>query len=142
MISIAIYNGSNNTVGGGCYSAQQAVSKFPGHNIDMVSWVHCKCQTRAGVSANVDKTFECVTITDSKFSNRVLVWMTPKSTSRNCLTIWLEQMDFCFKRWNENFLTSIFQTAFCLRNCFLIFLPSRQSAVMTCPIGNETPRRS
>ena len=34
---------------------------------------------------------------------------------------------------NENFLTSIFPTAFYLMNCFLIFLSSRQSAVMTCP---------
>ena len=37
------------TVRGGCYSAHQAVSKFTEHNIDMVSWVHRKCQTRAGV---------------------------------------------------------------------------------------------
>ena len=27
----------NNTVGGGCYSAHQAVSKFAEHNIDIVS---------------------------------------------------------------------------------------------------------
>ena len=39
----------------------------------MVSCVHRKCQIRAGVSGDVNKTFECVTITDSKFSNRVLV---------------------------------------------------------------------
>ena len=37
LISIAIDNGRNNTVGGGCYSAHQAVSKFVEHNIDMVS---------------------------------------------------------------------------------------------------------
>ena len=36
-ISIAIDNGRNNTVGGGCYSAHQAVSKFAEQNIDMVS---------------------------------------------------------------------------------------------------------
>ena len=36
MISIAIDNGRNNTVGGGCYSAHQAASKFAEHNIDMV----------------------------------------------------------------------------------------------------------
>ena len=35
MISIAIDNGKHNTVGGGCYSAHQAVSKFVKHNIDM-----------------------------------------------------------------------------------------------------------
>ena len=42
MISIAIDNGRNNTVGEGCYSAHQAVSKFAEHNIDMVSCVHRK----------------------------------------------------------------------------------------------------
>ena len=53
MISIAIDNVRHNTVGGGCYSAHQAVSKFVEHNIDMVSWVSRKCQTRAGVSGDV-----------------------------------------------------------------------------------------
>ena len=77
MISIAIDNGSNNTVGGSYYSAHQAVSKLAQHHIDMVSCVHRKCQTRAGVSVDVNKTLECVTITDSKFYNRVLEWMTP-----------------------------------------------------------------
>ena len=73
MISIAIDNGRHNTVGGGCYSAHQSVSKFAEHNIDIVSWVSRKCQTRAGVSGDVYKTLECVTKTDRKFSNRVLV---------------------------------------------------------------------
>ena len=58
MISIAIGNSRNITVGGGCYSAHQAVSKFAEHNIDMVSWVHRECQTRAGVSGDVYKTLE------------------------------------------------------------------------------------
>ena len=71
MICIAIDNGSANAVGGSYYSAHQAVGKFAEHHIDMVSCVHRKCQTRAGVSADVNKTLECVTITDSKF-NRVL----------------------------------------------------------------------
>ena len=83
---------------GGCYSAHQAVRKFAEHNINMVSWVSRKCQTQAGVSGNVYKTLECVTKTDSKFSNRVLVWMTPKSTSINGVTAWLEQLDFCLNR--------------------------------------------
>ena len=61
-----------NTVKGSCYSAHQAVSRFEEHHIDMVSWVHCKYQTWAGVSGNIIKSFECVTITDSKFSNGVL----------------------------------------------------------------------
>ena len=34
------------TVGGSCYSAHE----FGLHHIDMVSCVHCKCQTRAGGS--------------------------------------------------------------------------------------------
>ena len=72
MICIAIDNGSDNTVGGSYYSAHQAVGKFAEYPIDMVSCVHRKCQTRAGLSGDVNKTLECVTITDSKLSNRVL----------------------------------------------------------------------
>ena len=72
-IQIAIDNGSDITVGKSYYSAHQAVRKFAEHHIDMVSYVHRKCQTRAGVSGDVNKTLQCVTITDSKFSNRVLV---------------------------------------------------------------------
>ena len=87
MICIAIDNGSNNTVGGSYYSAHQAVGKFAEHHIDMVKCVHCKCQTRAGVSGGINKTLECVTITDSKFSNVVLEQMMPKSTSINWVTI-------------------------------------------------------
>ena len=72
MICIAIDNGSDNTVGESYYSAHQAVGKFAKHHIDMVSCVHRKCQTRASVPGDINKTLECVTITDSKFSNRVL----------------------------------------------------------------------
>ena len=71
MICITIDNGSDNTVGGSYYSAHQAVGEFADHN-DMVSCVRRKCQTRAGVSGEFNKMLECVTITDSKFSNRVL----------------------------------------------------------------------
>ena len=72
MICIAIDNGSGNTVWGSYYSVHQAVGIFAEHHIDMVRCVHRKCQTRAGVSGDVNKTLEFVTITDSKFSNRVL----------------------------------------------------------------------
>ena len=72
MICIIIDNGNDNTAGGSCYSAHQAVGEFAEHHIEMVSCVHRKCQTRAGVSGDVNKALECVTITDSKFSNRVL----------------------------------------------------------------------
>ena len=72
MICIAIDNGSNNIVGGRYYSAHHVVGKFAEHLIDMVSCVNRKCQTRAGVSGDVDKTLEYVILTDSKFSNRVL----------------------------------------------------------------------
>ena len=66
------YNGSDNTVGESYYSAHQAVDKFAQLHIGMVCCVHRKCQTRAGVSGDVDKTLECVTITDIKLPNRVL----------------------------------------------------------------------
>ena len=69
---IAIDNGSHNTVGGSNYSAHQAVGKFTEYHIDKVSCVHRKCQIRADASGDVNKTLECVTITDSKFSNIVL----------------------------------------------------------------------
>ena len=72
MICIAIDNDSDNSVGGSYYSVHQAAGKFAEHHVGMVSCVHRKCQTRAGVSGDVNKTLECVTITDSKFSNRVL----------------------------------------------------------------------
>ena len=72
MICIAIDNGSDNSVGGSYYSAHQAVGKFAEHHIDMVSCVRRKCQTRAGVSGDINKTLVCVTITDSRLSNRVL----------------------------------------------------------------------
>ena len=72
MICIANDNASDNTVGRSYYSAHQAEGKFAEHHIDMVSCIHRKCHTRAGVSGDVNKTLECVTITDSKLSNRVL----------------------------------------------------------------------
>ena len=110
-------------LGESCYSTHQAVIRFVEHYIDMVSCVHRKFRTQAG---DINKSFECVTITDGKFSNRVLVRMTPKSTSINVVTIWLEQLDFCLHR-------CILPTEFCLMNCFLIFLSSRQSSVVTSP---------
>ena len=67
--------------------------------IDMVSWVHRKFQTRVGESEDINKGFEYVTITDTKFSNRVQVWMTPKSTFINWVTMWLEQLNFRLCRW-------------------------------------------
>ena len=66
---ITIDNGSNNTVGGSYYSAHQAVGKFAEHHIYMVSCVDRKCKTRAGVSGDVNKTLECFTKADSKFSS-------------------------------------------------------------------------
>ena len=121
QICIAIDNGSNNTVGGSSYPAHQAVSKCAEHNIHMVSCIHRKCQTRAGVSGDVNKTLKFVTITDSKFSNRVLVWMTPKSTSKNGVTIWREQLDFCLD-WSKRELPDQLPTEFYLLNCFFNIL--------------------
>ena len=69
MIRITIDNGSNNTAGGSCYSAHQAV-RFAEDHIDTVSCVHRKCQTRAGVSWHINTSNECVNIADRKFSDR------------------------------------------------------------------------
>ena len=66
-------NGSNNAVEGSCYSAHQAVSRFVEDHLVMVSCDYRKCQARAGISGDIYKSFECVTITDSTFSQRVLV---------------------------------------------------------------------
>ena len=54
MISIAIDNGRNNTVGGACYSAHQAVSKFA--DPTLIWPVEFIAKTRAGVSGDVNKT--------------------------------------------------------------------------------------
>ena len=64
----------------------------------MVRCVHRKCQTLVAVSGDVNKTLECVTITDSKFSNWVLEWITPKFTSISGVTIRLEQLNYCLNR--------------------------------------------
>ena len=74
MICIVIDNGSDNTDGGSYYSAHQAVGKFAEHHSDMVSRIRRKCQTRAGVSGDINKALECVTITYSKLSNTVEFW--------------------------------------------------------------------
>ena len=73
MICITIDNGSNNTVGGRGYSAHQAVSRFAEDHIYMVSCVHRKCKTLAWVSGDINQSFECVTIADSKFFDVVVV---------------------------------------------------------------------
>ena len=73
-----------------CYSAHQAVNT----HIRQTTFAHRKWPTGAGVSWDINNSFECVTITDSKFSNRVLVWMTTKSTTINCVgAIWLEHFE-------------------------------------------------
>ena len=89
MICIIVYNESHITAGWSCHSAYQAVSRFMEDHINMVSCGHRKCQTRAGVSRNIIKSFEFVSVTDNKFYNRVMVWMTPKSKPINYTTIWL-----------------------------------------------------
>ena len=126
---------SNNNVVRSYYSAHQAVSKFAEHHIDMISCVHRKWQTRACVSEDINKSFECVTITDSKFSSRVLE-RTPKRAFVNRLTISQYNIIrfFASVGTKENFLICMLPTAFCLLNCFLISLSSRHFAVMTCAI--------
>ena len=47
----------------------------------------------------INKSFESITYTDSKFlHDRIVVWMTPKTTSINLEAIWLEQIKFCLHR--------------------------------------------
>ena len=58
MICITIDNGSNNTeLQAATRSVHQAVSRITEHRIDMVSCFHRKCQTRAGVSGDINKSF-------------------------------------------------------------------------------------
>ena len=73
MICITIDNGSTNTVGGTGYSAHQAVSRFAEDHIELFSYVHRKCKTQAWVSGDINKSFECVTIANSKLSDVVVV---------------------------------------------------------------------
>ena len=68
MICITIDNDSNNIVASSCYSDHKAENRFAEDYIDIVSCVHHNCQTRAGVSRHNNKSSECVTIADSKFS--------------------------------------------------------------------------
>ena len=49
------------------------IKLYTDFSIDMVSPVHRKYQVRAGVSMDINKPFECVTITDSKVSDEELV---------------------------------------------------------------------
>ena len=73
MICVTIDNGRNNTVGESCSSAHQAASRFVEYHIDVLNFVLRKCLTGACVSGDINKSFQFVTITDSKFSNKVLV---------------------------------------------------------------------
>ena len=52
MICIIIDNGNDNTVGGSCYSAHQAVGEFVEHHADMVS-VQCQSPVSNGHFASV-----------------------------------------------------------------------------------------
>ena len=97
----------------------------------------------AGVSGDVNKSLECVTKTDSKFSNSVLEWMRPKSSSINGVTIRLN--------WTVGFLPHYVQmrtswSAYCkFQCCFLNFFFLNiltVFAVWVMVLFNETPRRS
>ena len=138
MICITFDNGSNNTVGGGCYSAHQALSRFEEHHIDMINCIRLKCQSWDGVSGDINKPFECITITDSKFSNRILVCMMPKSTSINWVTIWT---------WTIWFLPPLVQMRtswplYCRLHfaCWIVFqyLYHLDSLQSWCVLGNDT----
>ena len=80
---ITIYNGNNNPVGSSCFSAHQAVSKFSeyyiiiyGHAVVSIANAKLQLVYRRTLINRLFSTawYECITITvtDSKFSNRVL----------------------------------------------------------------------
>ena len=84
-----IDNISNNSVGGSCYTAHQSVSRLITETKliwSAVFMANARLE-RAGASAHMNKSCECVIIADSKFSDRVVVRMTPKSTPINYVTI-------------------------------------------------------
>ena len=68
MICITIDNGSNNTVGGSCYSACIAESRFMEDYIGIVSCALRKCRTLAGISGHSNKSYESITAAGSKLS--------------------------------------------------------------------------
>ena len=82
MICIAIDNGSDNTVGGSCYSAHQAVRKFAEHRIDMVSCGHRKCLSRAGVSRDISRSGVVVVVHLGLFPAKR--WPTTVCAHLNC----------------------------------------------------------
>ena len=65
---------------GCCHPTHQSVGWFPKDHLHVISWFHCKYKTEACVSKNINKSFECVTITDSKSPDGVLRRTTPKCT--------------------------------------------------------------
>ena len=128
---------------GGRYSAHQAESKFAEHHIDMVSWVSRKCQTRAGVSGDGYKTLECVTKTDSKFSNRVTYEWRQRAHPSNGVTIWLEQLDFCLNRCKRELHDQrIPNSIFPHELFFNILIISTVCIRSWHTLGNETPGQS
>ena len=70
-IRITVDNSSNNTVGGSCHPTHQAAVWFSQDHRYIISWVHCKRQTGVCVSVNINKSFNCVNITDSDFPDDV-----------------------------------------------------------------------
>ena len=86
---------------------------------------------------NINKSCECVTITDSKFTDVVIRWITPKCTPYTGYDLNndydLNNLIFASMGVNENFLLNILPTALCPMTSFSISLLSRQSEVTTCP---------
>ena len=74
-------------------------------------------------------------ITDSKFSNRVLDWITPKSTSINGITYDLNSWIFVSRGANENFLTSILPLHFAF---WIVFSINIISAVCSHDMSKVT----
>ena len=78
-----------------CWSSCKQICRRPHALIWRCCCVNPKCQTRAGVSGNIKSRLNMsLYITDSKFSNRALVWITQMSSLVNWVAIWLEHLGF------------------------------------------------
>ena len=115
---ITIDNGSNNTVEGNlllCSSSYKQIFRVPHWYGKLCS---SQCQIWAGVSRDINKSFECVSITDSFLIEYWCEWHILKLGSNMTWTI----VFFTCIGANENFLTSILKTAFWVLNCVFQYL--------------------
>ena len=85
LICIAFANGSNNTVGRCCCSAHQDVSTLQNTTLIWSVMLIANAKLELVYRRTLLNRLK-VSLYDSKFPNRVLGWMTPKSISINWVT--------------------------------------------------------